>query len=322
MEQLRLERLCRDGRLGDRHRNGVGLLRAVANDLLGLIGVERHACLAGDDGLAVLLADGSVDRVTDNVGCNLVNVNRRSGCHIGRDLIRLKVHQADLISQRLLYRIRVKLDARLAGMHDQIAVLQLPGRIDRFGQRRVRDFVKRAAQAFLIYSCRNLRLSVTAHCADDIAHALERIAGAAYFIGVLGGLDAVHVFQHLIDRNIIVGAVNRHRDVLALVQRRTLVFNGVCRVIAVHAPDRDRSDSHARKNIRVAVHIAECTGCRRNDNSDSNLYTDRNTAFLLRLLRFRPDDLRRFFRLFGLFFDQMRSLLRFVCAFICHEYTS
>ena len=94
------------------------------------------------------------------VGCDLVNVNRRSGCHIGRDLIRLKVHQADLIGQRLLYRIRVKLDARLAGMHDQIAVLQFPGRIDRFGQRRVRDFVKRAAQAFLIYSCRNLRLSV------------------------------------------------------------------------------------------------------------------------------------------------------------------
>ena len=207
-------------------------------------------------------------------------------------------------------------------MHDQIAVLQLPGRIDRFGQRRVRDFVKRAAQTFLIYSCRNLCLSVAAHCADDIAHALERIAGAAYFIGVLGGLDAVHAFQHLIDRNIIVGAVNRHRDILALVQRRTLVLDGVCRVIAVHAPDRDRSDSHARKNIRVAVHIAECTGCRRNDNADGNLYTDRNTTFLLRLLRFRPDDLRRFFRLFGLLFDQMRSLLRFVCAFICHEYTS
>ena len=322
VEQLRLERLCRDGRLGDRHRNGVGLLRAVANDLLGLIGVERHACLACDDGLAVLLADGSVDRVTDNVGCNLVNVNRRSGCHIGRDLIRLKVHQADLISQRLLYRIRVKLDARLAGMHDQIAVLQLPGRIDRFGQRRVRDFVERAAQAFLVYSCCNLRLSVTAHCADDIAHALDRIAGAAYFIGVLGGLDAVHVFQHLIDRNIIVGAVNRHRDILALVQWRTLVLDGVCRIIAVHAPDRDWSDSHARKNIRVAVHIAECTGCRCNDNADGNLYTDRNTTFLLRLLRFRLDDLRRFFRLFGLLFDQMRSLLRFVCAFICHEYTS
>lgn len=41
------------------------------------------------------------------------------------------------------------------------------------------------AQAFLVYGCRNLRLSVTAHCADDIVHALERIAGAAYFIGVL-----------------------------------------------------------------------------------------------------------------------------------------
>ena len=163
---------------------------------------------------------------------------------------------------------------------------------------------------------------MTAHCADDIAHALERIAGAAYFIGVLGRLDAVHVFQHLIDRNIIVGAVNRHRDILALVQRRTLVLDGVCRIIAVHAADCNRSDGHTRKNIRVAVHIAECTGCRRNDNSDGNLYTDRNTAFLLRLLRFRPDGLRRFFRLWGLFFDQMRSLLRFICAFICHEYTS
>ena len=322
VEQLRLERLCRDGRLGDRHRNGVGLLRAVADDLPGLVSVERYACLAGNDGLAVLLADGGIDRVTDNVGCDLVNVNRRSGCHISRDLIRLKVHQADLIGQRLLYRIRVKLDARLAGMHDQIAVLQLPGRIDRLGQRRVRDFVERAAQTFLVYGCRNLRLSVTAHCTDDIAHALERIAGAAYFICVLGGLDAVHAFQHLIDRNIIVGAVNRHRDIFALVQRRTLVLNGVCRIIAVHAADCNRSDGHTRKNIRVAVHIAECTGCRRNDNPDGNLYTDRNTTFLLRLLRFRPDGLRRFFRLFGLLFDQMRSLLRFVCAFICHEYTS
>lgn len=135
--------------------------------------------------LPVLLADSGIDRVTDNVGCDLVNVNRRSGCHIGRDLIRLKVHQTDLIGQRLLYRIRVKLDARLARMHDQIAVLQLPGRIDRLGQRCVRDFVERAAQTFLVYGCRNLRLSVTAHCADDIVHALERIAGAAYFIGVL-----------------------------------------------------------------------------------------------------------------------------------------
>ena len=59
-----------------------------------------------------------------------------------------------------------------------------------------------------------------------------------------------------------------------------------------------------------------------NDNPDGNLYTDGNTTFLLRLLRFRPDGLRRFFRLWGLFFDQMRSLLRFICAFICHEYTS
>ena len=141
---------------------------------------------------------------------------------------------------------------------------------------------------------------MTAHRADDIAHALERIAGAAYFIGVLGGLDAVHVFQHLIDRNIIVGAVNRHRDVLALVQRRTLVLDGVCRIIAVHAADRDRSDSHARKNIRVAVHIAECTGCRRNDNADGNLYTDRNTTFLLRFLACFLIKCAPFFGLFAL----------------------
>lgn len=123
--------------------------------------------------------------------------------------------------------------------------------------------------------------------------------GAAYFIGVLGGLDAVHAFQHLIDRNIIVGVINRHRDIFALVQRRTLVLNGVCRVIAVHAADCNRSDGHTRKNIRVAVHIAECTGCRRNDNPDDNLYTDRNTTFLLRLLRFRPDGLRPVFPALG-----------------------
>ncbi len=52
--------------------------RAVTDDLLALSVSNDTPALASDDGLAVLLTDGGIDRVTDNVGCDLINVNRRS----------------------------------------------------------------------------------------------------------------------------------------------------------------------------------------------------------------------------------------------------
>ena len=74
------------------------------------------------------------------------------------------------------------------------------------------------------------------------------------------------------------------------------------RIIAVHAADCNRSDGH-----NLEKHSGSSTHSRMHrlpppmTNTDGNLYADRNTTFLLRLLRFRPYGLRRFFRLWGLF---------------------
>lgn len=99
-EQTFPEDRLRDRRLRDGDRNGVACLRAVTDDLLCFFNIELHAGLAGDDGLAVLLADGRVDRTAGDILCNFVDVDGRRSGHIGRDLIGFEIHQLDLRGER------------------------------------------------------------------------------------------------------------------------------------------------------------------------------------------------------------------------------
>ena len=149
-EQTFSEDRLRDRRLCDGDRDGVACLRAVTDDLLCLLDVELHAGLAGDDSLAVLLADGRVDRTAGDILCNFVDVDGRRSGHIGRDLIGLEIHQLDLRGERLLDSGGIELHARRTGLNDEVFPVELPCRCDRLGKRLGCDLLKLGFQTRFI----------------------------------------------------------------------------------------------------------------------------------------------------------------------------
>ena len=247
--QVRRRHLGRRGR----DRDGIALLRPIPHDLPRLVDIELHAGLFRHNGFAVLFIDRRAHRLADHLLGDLIHIDRRRLGQLGRNLIRLEIHQADLFRQRLLDRVRVELHARLAGMDGHGIRANVPSGFYRLGQRLRGDVGQCLFQPLLIHGGRQLRLAPAENRCDHIPHAGQRVARASDRIGVLRGLRRVHIFQHVAHRNTVGLLINCDGNVRVLIQWRALLFDLRRGGAPAQPADRDRPDRHPWEHIRIKV---------------------------------------------------------------------
>ena len=300
----------RDRRLRDGDRNGVACLRAVTDDLLCFFNIELHAGLAGDDGLAVLLADGRVDRTAGDILCNFVDVDGRRSGHIGRDLIGFEIHQLDLRGERLFDSGGIELHARRTGLNDEVFPVELPCRCDRLGKRLGGDLLELGFQTRFIDRSVQTGIAAIPHRADDRCHARERPALAADLPCVFRRLDIVYAAQNVLDRNIIIRIIDRERELFTLIERLAFYGNLLCGFIARQTADVDRADCHAGENVRIEINCAERAACEQHEQDEDNDERGGNAAF-------SGGSRSGLFCFFLICFDEVRALSGFA-GMECH----